>query len=74
MRGAAEAICEIPRFARNDPSGQIASVTSFLRNDTVFDAFVLMAAVQEGEFDKEGVAVNGENSPEDSQDQAEDEG
>ena len=31
--GATKQSIEIPRFARNDPSGQIASLTSFARND-----------------------------------------
>jgi hypothetical protein len=38
---SAEAVCGIPRFARNDPSGQIASVTSFPRNDMLFNAFAI---------------------------------
>ena len=44
LRGGAEAtsLAEIPRFARNDLSGQIASVTLFPRNDTLFNAFALV--------------------------------
>ncbi len=41
LRGVAEATAEIPRFARNDLSAQIASVTSLPRNDASFHALVL---------------------------------